>query len=169
MKESAEKLCELLKEQEHSYLNLVRIEQEKQNAVAERNGELLQKLCDEQLCEMSEIEKREAERNNIIQSMAKEKNAEIPEKLSELEKWPEINNDIKESLIKEKQSLREVLSELDNMANTTGKMLNDGADFFRAIIDEISVQADEDYNPAEMNKQNSSNNRRSPLFVNADC
>ncbi|MDH5719099.1 MAG: hypothetical protein OEZ13_00620 [Spirochaetia bacterium] len=171
MKKSAEKLFKLLKEQESSYLNLVRIEQEKQEAVLERNGAMLQKLCDDQLNEMNEIERREERRNSLVQEMAKEKGEgeAVPEKLSTIEKWPEINQDIKESLIKEKQSLQEVIVELDSLVNTTGKMLNDSTDFFKAIIDEISIKADDDYNPAEANKQNSSNGRRTPMFVNADC
>ncbi|MDH5718456.1 MAG: flagellar protein FlgN [Spirochaetia bacterium] len=169
MNKLVKELCDILKDEENSYLNLLRIEQKKQDAVLERDGKLLKNLCEEEEGEIQNIETRESKRLKFLENIAREKGVKAPQKISELEKWPDIDDASKKMLIKERQSLFEILSELDSVTNTTAKMLKDSADFFREIINEISAGENLEYEPHKKNQRKHLPQKKNPVFINANC
>jgi len=157
-----EQLIKVFQDEEGLYLDLIKKEDLKKEAILARNADNLLKISKEQEDFLKVIDMRESERSEIIKKIAQlHKMEKQPGKLSEVAELPGISEVMKEKLLHHSYALRELMFTLRNISGTNQEMLEDNKRFFDSLIDELTDDKDTCYNPAGKNKKTSG-----PLFVN---
>jgi len=157
-----EELIRIFQDEEGLYLDLIKKEDLKREAILARNAGNLLKISQEQEDFLKVADVREKERSEIIKKIAQLHIMESkPEKLSEITQMPGLPDVMREKLLNHSYALRELMFTLKNISGTNQEMLEDNKRLFDSLIEELSDDKDICYNPGGKSKKMSG-----PLFVN---
>ncbi|MDH4261998.1 MAG: flagellar protein FlgN [Spirochaetia bacterium] len=157
-----EQLIQIFQDEEWLYLDLIKKEGLKKEAILSRNADSLLKISKEQEDFLKVVDLRERERSEIIKKITELHNmGNQLEKISELTELPGLSGDMKEKLLHHSYALRELMFTLRNITSINQEMLEDNKRLFDSLIEELTDDKDTCYSPVGKNKKTSG-----PLFVN---
>lgn len=157
-----EELIRIFQNEEGLYLDLIKKEDLKREAILSRNAEKLLKISKEQEDYLRVIDVREVERSEIIKKIAELHKAETSfEKLSDVTELPGVSIAMKEKLLHHSYALRELMYTLRNITGTNQEMLEDNKRLFDSLIAELTEDKNTCYTPDGKNKKTTG-----PLFIN---
>jgi Mg2+ and Co2+ transporter CorA len=157
-----EELINIFQDEEGLYLDLIKKEDLKREAILARNADKLLKISKEQEDFLKVVDLREKERSEIIKKIADLHKMDLHlEKVSDITGLPGLPGEMKEKLLHHSYALRELMFTLRNISGTNQEMLEDNKRLFDSLIDELTDDKDTCYSPGGKSKKMSG-----PLFVN---
>lgn len=132
MSENLMQLESLLGEELRIFSNVLRLEKEKSEAIIKKDGNLMQKLSEEQENYLEKILPLEKNRRDIINYYSK-KNPKGNLTLTDIASIESATDDLTQigSLLKK------TLDKIKSVQKTNNKMMNDNLEYFRKIMKEI--------------------------------
>ena len=132
MSENLMQLESLLGEELRIFSNVLRLEKEKSEAIIKKDGNLMQKLSQEQENYLDKIPPLEKNRRDIINYYSR-KNPKGNLTLTDIASIESATDDLTQigSLLKK------TLNKIKSVQETNNKMMNDNLEYFRKIIKEI--------------------------------
>jgi len=157
-----EELIRIFQSEEGLYLDLIKKEDLKREAILARNAESLLKISKDQEDFLKVVDLRERERSEIIKKIAElQKSENRLEKISDVTELPGLTETMKEKLLHHSYALRELMYTLRNISGTNQEMLEDNKRLFDSLIEELTEDKDNCYSPDGKSRKMSG-----PLFVN---
>jgi hypothetical protein len=157
-----EDLIRIFQDEEGLYLDLIKKEDQKKDAIINHNADKLLKISREQEDSLRIVDTREKERSGIIRKISELFNAgKDLENMSEVAGIPKMPPEMKEKLLHHSYALRELMFTLKNITGTNQEMLEDNKKFFDSLIEDLSGTPGEAYGP-----RGKTRNSSGPLFVN---
>jgi len=160
-----EKLISVFQDEEGIYLDLIKKEDEKKNAILKKDSASLVKISEEEEKILRVIDDRESERTSIIKELSSIFNKTHPfEKVSDLTSESGIDPQQKEKILHHSYALRELMFTLKNISDANQVILEDNKALFESIIEEIKGDTQSiEYTPGDRKKEN--NRPGKSLFI----
>jgi len=162
IEELCSQLIKTLECEEEIYLDLVKKESMKKDAIMDRNTDQLMQLTRDQEKVLADIDKNEKVRSELVSRIADAmKLPEENETVSSLVSNPSIQGKTKEMLLHHSYALREVMITLKNITSVNQEILEDNHNMFKALIEDLTETKVTGYGPGE-----SKSPGKKSLFVN---
>lgn len=162
LNELCQKLIQIFQDEEGLYLDLIKKEDLKKDAIIKRDADKLLKISREQEGDLKVVDLREKERSGIIQKISEIYSpGKSIEKLSDIAGIPRMDWEMKEKLLHHSYALRELMFTLKNISSTNQEMLEDNKRLFESLIEDLTADDGQSYGPEEKSKKSSG-----PVFVN---
>ncbi len=147
--ELCHRLIEVLKDEEGIYLDLIKKEEQKKEALLSRDAESLLKYSREQEAELQMVDAREEERTALVSGIRDlvESSSRESGTISQLVRNPSIPEEWKTKLLNQSYALRELMLTLKNISSVNREMLQDNQQLFESLIEEITSRQTVGYGP----------------------
>lgn len=148
--QSCQQLIEVLKDEEGIYLELIKKEELKKEALLNRDAESLLAYSREQETELSIVDAREEQRTRLVSKIrALVELDDANGSISQIAKNPSIPEELKSKLLNQSYALRELMLTLKNISSVNREMLQDNQKLFESLIDEITNKEAVGYGPGQ--------------------
>ena len=144
-----EELVEILKNEEDLYLELIRKEERKKDAIINRNAESLLQISREQEDELRVVDKQESVRSELVARLRVLVGPEKVESVSEIASIAGVSPEMKEKILHHSYALRELMMTLKNISGANRDILQDNQRLFESLIDEITDRQTVGYGPGQ--------------------
>lgn len=145
--EICEGLVQILKSEENLYLELIRKEEQKKEAIISRNAESLLEISREQEDELRVVDMQEEKRSNLVSRLRALAGPEKLDNISEIASMSGVSTEMKETILNHSYALRELMLTLKNISGANREILQDNQRLFESLIDEITGKESVGYGP----------------------
>ena len=157
-----EALINLLKDEEGMYLNLVKTEENKKDAILSRDTQSLLKISGDQEKQLQDIDMKEKKRADLVKELSiRFKRKTEVKSMTELVHEAEMSEMIREKLLHHSYALREVMLTLKNISSINQNILEDNNKLFQSLIEELTGRETVGYGMEEKKATS-----KKSLFVN---